>query len=147
MRSSPHAENAEEAYSYDGIGNLSRAATSSYTATGLNRHALTLCASASLREFPPLHDADGSMTHDGMFTSAYDSENRLVSVCPISPAVRPAHSRTFGTWICPARNRARERWKDTLPSRWTARSTPRPDRGGRRQTPVRIFASHGHARF
>ena len=115
--------------------------TSSYPANSLNRYALTLCASASLREILPLHDVDGNMTHDGMFTYDYDSENRLVSVCPLSPAARSAHSRTFGTWTCPARNRARERRKDTLPSRWTARSTPRPDRGGWRQSPEKTCVS------
>ena len=74
------AENAEDSYSYDNIGNLvnhvSNGATNSYTANSLNQY--TLRASAPPREFT--YDSDGNMLSDGVFTYAYDAVNRLSSV-------------------------------------------------------------------
>ena len=76
------AGNAEDAYSYDTIGNLQFAAfnatTNIYTANNLNQYTSILRASAPLREIS--HDDDGNMLSDGALTYAYDSANRLKSV-------------------------------------------------------------------
>ena len=71
-----------ETHEYDGIGNSTFAvfnfATNIYTANSLNQYTSILCDSALLRE--PTHDADGNLTFDGVFTYAYDADNRLASV-------------------------------------------------------------------
>ena len=92
------AENTEETYAYDHIGNAVLAAsggvTNAYTANALNQYASILRASplighrfaTRLRlggyEPPcePTYDADGNMTSDGTFSYAYDAASRLVSV-------------------------------------------------------------------
>ena len=70
------------AYSYDTIGNrlwsAANANTNEYTANNLNQYTSILGGSVSPCE--PLYDADGNLTDDGVFTYAYDAENRLVSV-------------------------------------------------------------------
>jgi len=76
------AENAEEAYSYDDIGNLLvsslNASTNTYTSNNRNQYTSILRASASPRETS--YDLDGNMTRHGEWTYAYDSGNRLISV-------------------------------------------------------------------
>ena len=71
-----------ETHEYDGIGNATVAAfnfaTNIYTANNLNQYTSVLCASAPLLETS--HDADGNLTFDGVFTYAYDADNRLASV-------------------------------------------------------------------
>ena len=78
------AGNAEEAYSYDGIGNLllssATATTNAYSANGRNQYVSILCASAPPRETVPLYDADGNLVSLGPWAYAYDAANRLVSV-------------------------------------------------------------------
>ena len=75
------------AYSYDTIGNRTSAfvnsETNSYAANNLNQYTSILRASEPPRE--PTYDADGNLTEDGKYSYAYDAENRLVSVVPISP--------------------------------------------------------------
>ena len=78
------------AYTYDTIGNRTSAfvnsETNSYTANNLNqytsiRHGFgALCENRTLQ-----YDADGNLTEDGKYSYAYDAENRLVSVTPITP--------------------------------------------------------------
>ena len=69
-------------YAYDTIGNrlwaADNLATNTYAANNLNQYSSILRDSASPRE--PTYDADGNLTFDGVFTYAYDAENRLVSV-------------------------------------------------------------------
>jgi len=69
-------------YEYDTIGNrlwsAANAVTNSYTANSLNQYT-SVSAGAN-----PVYDADGNMTDDGVFTYAYDAENRLVSVTSAS---------------------------------------------------------------
>ena len=76
------AENAEESYSYDEIGNLLlsafNTATNAYTANNLNQYTSILRASASPREM--VHDADGNMLSDGNLSFTYDAANRLKTV-------------------------------------------------------------------
>ena len=71
-----------ETYEYDGIGNATFAtfnfATNIYTANNLNQYTSILCYAATLRE--TTHDVDGNLTFDGVFTYAYDADNRLASV-------------------------------------------------------------------
>ena len=80
------AENAEDAYSYDHIGNLtlheSPAATNAYTANNLNQYTAisNLCASVPLCEINPAYDTDGNMTQCGDWTYTYDAANRLKTV-------------------------------------------------------------------
>ena len=80
------AENAENTYAYDYIGNLtlheSPAATNAYTANNLNQFTAisNLCASVPLCETNPAYDTDGNLVSDGVFAYAYDSANRLTSV-------------------------------------------------------------------
>ncbi len=80
------AENAENTYAYDHIGNLtlheSPAATNAYTANNLNQYTAisNLCASAPLCEINPAYDTDGNLVSDGVFAYAYDSANRLTAV-------------------------------------------------------------------
>ena len=76
------AENAEDSYAYDNIGNLQLDAfdsiTNTYTANSLNQYTTILRTSAPPRELS--HDADGNMTEDGVLTCTYDSASRLTSV-------------------------------------------------------------------
>ena len=76
------AENAEELYSYDDIGNLLlsafNTATNTYTANNLNQYTSILRASASPCEV--IHDADGNMLSDGNLSFTYDAANRLKTV-------------------------------------------------------------------
>ena len=76
------AENAEESYSYDNIGNLLfsafNSATNTYTANNLNQYTSVLCASAPLLDVS--HDVDGNMLSDGVLTFTYDAANRLKTV-------------------------------------------------------------------
>ena len=76
------AENAEESYSYDHIGNLLtssvNAATNTYTSNNRNQYTSILRASVSPRETS--YDLDENLTRHGEWTYAYDSGNRLVSV-------------------------------------------------------------------
>ncbi len=79
------AENAEETYSYDNIGNLVSNLladiTNVYVSNNRNQYTSineTFALSASPRETS--YDLDGNMTRHGEWTYAYDSGNRLVSV-------------------------------------------------------------------
>ncbi len=77
-------------YAYDTIGNRLTATANSltnvYFANNLNQYTSILCGSAALRETKtPTYDADGNLTSDASFSCAYDAENRLVSVLPLSP--------------------------------------------------------------
>ena len=79
------AENAENLYAYDDIGNLvsntTAATTNIYASNNRNQYASIQeisALSASLREIN--YDLDGNMTRHGEWTYAYDSGNRLVSV-------------------------------------------------------------------
>ena len=75
-------------YFYDSIGNRTSSSstssnlvsvTHSYTANGLNQY--DYVDSTALA-----YDADGNLTGDGRYSYAYDCENRLVSVTPVSPS-------------------------------------------------------------
>jgi len=72
----------EDAYAYDGIGNLlfsaCNAVTNTYAANGLNQYTSILCASASPRE--QIYDFDGNMLCDGSLSFTYDAANRLKTV-------------------------------------------------------------------
>ena len=76
------AENAEEAYSYDDIGNLLvssvNATTNTYASNNRNQYTSILRASTPPRETS--YDLDGNMTRHGDWTYSYDSGNRLVTV-------------------------------------------------------------------
>ena len=77
-------------YAYDTIGNRltssANSATNTYSANSLNQYTSILCGSAALRETKTLtYDADGNLISDGSFSYAYDAENRLVSILPLSP--------------------------------------------------------------
>ena len=78
------AENAEEAYAYDHIGNAVLAAsggvTNAYAANALNQYASIRRASVSPCETIPLYDADGNLTGCGPWAFSYDAANRLVTV-------------------------------------------------------------------
>ena len=78
------AENAEEAYAYDHIGNAVLAASGSVTnacaANALNQYASILRASVSPCETIPQYDADGNLTGCGPWAFSYDAANRLVTV-------------------------------------------------------------------
>ena len=82
------AENAENTYAYDYIGNLtlheSPAATNAYTANNLNQYTSIQRTSASSAlsagETSLTYDLDGNLVSDGVFAYAYDSANRLTSV-------------------------------------------------------------------
>ena len=69
-------------YAYDTIGNRTVASansvTNTYAANALNQYTQI---DASLLAY----DNDGNLTRDDRFVYAYDAENRLVSVHPISP--------------------------------------------------------------
>ena len=85
------AENAEESYAYDHIGNAVLAAsggvTNAYAANTLNQYASILRGSGTPCEILPQYDVDGNMTSDGTFSYAYDAENRLISATPVSPSL------------------------------------------------------------
>ena len=75
-------------YFYDSIGNRTSSSstssnlvsvTHSYTANGLNQY--DYVDSTALT-----YDADGNLTGDGRYSYAYDCENRLVTVTPVSPS-------------------------------------------------------------
>ena len=74
------AENAEDAYSYDDIGNLTLAtccnATNTYSANSLNQYT-SLCASASLRLNNCTCDLDGNMTQFADWSYSYNAANRF----------------------------------------------------------------------
>ena len=79
------AENAEESYLYDDIGNLLisalNTATNTYTANNLNQYTSIQeisAPSASLRETS--YDPDGNMLSDGTYDFTYDAANRLKTV-------------------------------------------------------------------
>ena len=80
------AENAEESYAYDDIGNLLTSAfsigiTNAYTSNNRNQYSAIQEIStlyAPLRETS--YDLDGNMTRYGEWTYTYDSGNRLISV-------------------------------------------------------------------
>ncbi len=69
-------------YAYDTIGNRlwasANAATNTYSANCLNQYASILRTSVSPCERS--YDLDGNLTNDGVYSYAYDAENRLVSV-------------------------------------------------------------------
>ena len=83
------ADNVEDAYSYDGIGNLlasaSGAETNAYAANCLNQYTNILRAPASPRELQ--YDLDGNLLSDGVLSYAYDSANRLTAVSSNGVAV------------------------------------------------------------
>ena len=95
------AENAEETYSYDEIGNLlsfaAPAVTNAYVANNLNQYVsiYSLCGSAPLRELS--YDPDGNLTQCGDWTYTYDAANHLVSVSstgnPVASFAYDAQSR------------------------------------------------------
>ncbi len=75
-------------YFYDSIGNRTSSSstssnlvsvTHSYTANGLNQY--DYVDSTALT-----YDADGNLTGDGRYSYAYDCENRLVTMTPVSPS-------------------------------------------------------------
>jgi len=76
------AENAEDSYTYDDIGNLlysaDNSATNTYVSNNRNQYTSILRDSATPRETS--YDLDGNMTRHGDWTYSYDSGNRLVSV-------------------------------------------------------------------
>ena len=79
-----------EMHEYDNIGNSILATfngtTNTYTANNLNQCTYIQVTSApSAGEVFPAYDADGNMTQCGDWTCAYDAENRLIAVYPISP--------------------------------------------------------------
>jgi RHS repeat-associated protein len=78
------AENAEDGYAYDDIGNLLvsyvGANTNSYSANNLNQYTSILHASAPSSEDYLFYDLDGNLTNDSVFAYSYDAQNRLVSV-------------------------------------------------------------------
>ena len=70
------------AYAYDSIGNRMadtvNDATRTYAANNLNQYTQVNASELT-------YDTDGNLTQDDRFVYAYDAENRLVSVYPISP--------------------------------------------------------------
>ena len=78
------AENAEDSYSYDNIGNLLKYSfstiTNFYAANNLNQYTSILCDSVSLREINPQYDIDGNLISDNTYSFTYDSHNRLKTV-------------------------------------------------------------------
>jgi RHS repeat-associated protein len=82
------AEDAENTYLYDGIGNLNSyeivgVGTNSFSVNNRNQY-LTICEnsafSASLRETNLKYDSNGNLTKFGDWSYVYDSGSRLVSV-------------------------------------------------------------------
>ena len=82
------SSDGSHSYFYDSIGNRTSSSstggglspvTHSYTANGLNQY--DYVDSTALT-----YDADGNLTGDGRYSYAYDCENRLVSVTPVSPS-------------------------------------------------------------
>ena len=86
------AENAEDSYSYDDIGNLthfsSDSTTNAYSANCLNQY-VSISGGASPPGEPNVattpssmlaYDLDGNLVSDGVFRYSYDAENRLVAV-------------------------------------------------------------------
>ena len=81
------ANDGSYSYMYDTIGNRLSSTEASggyygssrlYIANGLNQY--DYVDSTALT-----YDADGNLTGDGRYSYAYDCENRLVSVTPVSP--------------------------------------------------------------
>ena len=77
-------------YAYDTIGNrlgsTANTATNTYAANSLNQYtSIQEISAPSAGEIIPAYDADGNMTQCGDWTCAYDAENRLIAVYPISP--------------------------------------------------------------
>jgi RHS repeat-associated protein len=94
-------------YAYDSIGNHTTASvnadTTAYTANNLNQY-------ATIDAITPSYDADGNMLTNGVWSYAYDAENRLTvaysnNVCVVSNAYdhmsrrvlkwTPCHTTTF----------------------------------------------------
>ena len=82
------ANDGSYSYMYDTIGNRLSSTEASggyygssrlYIANGLNQY--DYVDSTALT-----YDADGNLTGDGQYSYAYDCENRLVSVTPVSPS-------------------------------------------------------------
>ena len=82
------SSDGSHSYFYDSIGNRTSSSstssnlvsvTHSYTANGLNQY--DYVDSTALT-----YDADGNLTGDGRYSYAYDCENRLVTVTPVSPS-------------------------------------------------------------
>ena len=73
-----------ETHDYDDIGNstfvATAAETNAYVANSLNQYVTIRSTPEPPREKSLAYDADGNLLSDGMFTYAYDAENRLVSV-------------------------------------------------------------------
>ena len=82
------AENTENTYFYDGIGNLNLyeivgVGTNSFSVNNRNQYLAILensASSASLRETNLKYDSNGNLTKFGDWSYVYDSGNRLVSV-------------------------------------------------------------------
>ena len=82
------SSDGSHSYFYDSIGNRTSSSstssnlvsvTHSYTANGLNQYDYVDSTAFT-------YDADGNLTGDGRYSYAYDCENRLVSVTPVSPS-------------------------------------------------------------
>ena len=71
-------------YEYDGIGNAFwtsfNTTTNIYTANALNQYTKILCASSPPHEDTPSYDLDGNMLTNGVWSYAWDVENRLTTV-------------------------------------------------------------------
>ena len=88
VNSAPSAGGRNEVTIYDSIGNRTSSSstggglapvTHSYTANGLNQYDYVDSTAF-------IYDADGNLVNDGRYSYAYDCENRLVSVTPVSPS-------------------------------------------------------------
>jgi RHS repeat-associated protein len=99
------------AYAYDHIGNHTassvNSATTAYTANALNQYTTF---SNLVQSCNPVHDLDGNLLTNGVWSYAYDAENRLIAaysnnVCVVSNAYdhmsrrvvkwTPCHTTTF----------------------------------------------------
>ena len=73
-------------YQYDSIGNREwtrrNAGTNRYIANELNQY---LSVSSALSAASLSYDSDGNLTNDGVFTYAWDGENRMIAVEPLNP--------------------------------------------------------------
>jgi len=78
-------------YAYDTIGNRlwssANVVTNIYQANSINQYSSISTLSASVPPCEPTYDADGNLINDGVFSYAYDAENRLVSAYPLLPVV------------------------------------------------------------
>ena len=76
-------------YVFDPIGNristTENTKTTEYLVNSLNQYSQISVSSVPPWLNSPAYDADGNMLSDGVFTYAWDAENRLVSATPLTP--------------------------------------------------------------